>query len=142
MLALDEMVDEGIILEADPSVLVNRVALRYSLNAETVMSPSNWNLFTLTLSLCLSFTHLIQPWFLFLYRTDDIPLGEQTVAQVKKIVIDENVSKGHGDMGPCPRTKTFAWQFWNLEYQGKKLSSSFLPVYAFSIFMVKLLFKI
>lgn len=35
MLALDEMVDEGIILEADPSVLVNRVALRYSLNAVT-----------------------------------------------------------------------------------------------------------
>jgi len=42
MLAMDEMVDNGIILEVDPAVLVNRVAL----------------------------------------RTDDIPLGEQTVAQV------------------------------------------------------------
>ena len=42
MLAMDEMVDNGMILEADPTTLVSRVAL----------------------------------------RTDDIPLGEQTVAQV------------------------------------------------------------
>jgi hypothetical protein len=42
MLAMDEMVDNGMILEADPATLVSRVAL----------------------------------------RTDDIPLGEQTVAQV------------------------------------------------------------
>jgi len=42
MLALDEMVDNGIVLEADPATLVARVAL----------------------------------------RADDIPLGEQTVAQV------------------------------------------------------------
>ncbi|XP_023336573.1 coatomer subunit zeta-1 [Eurytemora carolleeae] len=42
MLALDEMIDNGIILEADPAALVARVAL----------------------------------------RADDIPLGEQTVAQV------------------------------------------------------------
>ncbi len=42
MLAMDELVDNGMILEADPAVLVSRVAL----------------------------------------RTDDIPLGEQTVAQV------------------------------------------------------------
>ena len=39
---MDELVDNGMILEADPAVLVSRVAL----------------------------------------RTDDIPLGEQTVAQV------------------------------------------------------------
>ena len=43
MLALDEMIDNGIILEADPAALVARVSL----------------------------------------RADDIPLGEQTVAQVK-----------------------------------------------------------
>ena len=42
MLALDEICDGGIILESDPTAVVNRVAL----------------------------------------RTDDIPLGEQTVAQV------------------------------------------------------------
>lgn len=42
MLALDEAVDNGIILEADPASVVSRVAL----------------------------------------RGDDIPLGEQTVAQV------------------------------------------------------------
>jgi hypothetical protein len=42
MLALDEICDGGIFLEADPSAVVSRVAL----------------------------------------RTDDIPLGEQTVAQV------------------------------------------------------------
>ena len=42
MLALDEMIDNGIILEADPAALVGRAAL----------------------------------------RADDIPLGEQTVAQV------------------------------------------------------------
>lgn len=42
MLALDEICDGGIILESDPTAVVNRVAL----------------------------------------RADDIPLGEQTVAQV------------------------------------------------------------
>lgn len=42
MLALDEICDGGIVLESDPTAVVNRVAL----------------------------------------RTDDIPLGEQTVAQV------------------------------------------------------------
>ena len=42
MLALDEICDGGVLLEADPAAVVSRVAL----------------------------------------RTDDIPLGEQTVAQV------------------------------------------------------------
>ena len=42
MLAIDEIVDGGIVLESDPNAVVNRVAL----------------------------------------RSDDIPLGEQTVAQV------------------------------------------------------------
>ncbi len=42
MLALDEICDGGVVLESDPTTVVNRVAL----------------------------------------RTDDIPLGEQTVAQV------------------------------------------------------------
>ena len=44
MLALDEICDGGIILEADPSAVAMKVAI----------------------------------------RTDDIPLGEQTVAQVSK----------------------------------------------------------
>ena len=44
MLAIDEICDRGVILEADPNAVVSRVAL----------------------------------------RTDDIPLGEQTVAQVHK----------------------------------------------------------
>jgi hypothetical protein len=44
MLAIDEIVDGGIILESDPNAVVNRVAL----------------------------------------RSDDIPLGEQTVAQVRR----------------------------------------------------------
>jgi len=46
MLALDEICDGGVFLEADPTAVVSRVAL----------------------------------------RTDDIPLGEQTVAQVKKSI--------------------------------------------------------
>ena len=47
MLAVDEICDGGILLESDPTAVVNRVAL----------------------------------------RTDDIPLGEQTVAQVSIITI-------------------------------------------------------
>ena len=47
MLALDEICDGGIVLEADPTTVVNRVAL----------------------------------------RTDDIPLGEQTVAQVRQEIV-------------------------------------------------------
>ena len=47
MLAIDEIVDGGIVLESDPNAVVNRVAL----------------------------------------RSDDIPLGEQTVAQVRHLFI-------------------------------------------------------
>ena len=47
MLAIDEIVDGGIVLESDPNAVVNRVAL----------------------------------------RSDDIPLGEQTVAQVSQLSI-------------------------------------------------------
>ena len=43
MLAMDEMIDNGMIMESDPQLIVSRVAL----------------------------------------RSDDIPLGEQTVAQVR-----------------------------------------------------------
>lgn len=45
MLALDEICDGGVLLEADPTAVVSRVAI----------------------------------------RTDDIPIGEQTVAQVSVI---------------------------------------------------------
>jgi hypothetical protein len=47
MLALDEICDGGVLLEADPAAVVTRVAL----------------------------------------RTDDIPLGEQTVAQVSNLTV-------------------------------------------------------
>ena len=51
MLAIDEIVDGGIVLESDPNAVVNRVAL----------------------------------------RSDDIPLGEQTVAQVSHVFSFSNV---------------------------------------------------
>ena len=51
MLAIDEIVDGGIVLESDPNAVVNRVAL----------------------------------------RSDDIPLGEQTVAQVSQLSIFSDV---------------------------------------------------
>jgi hypothetical protein len=54
MLALDEICDGGVLLEADPASVVSRVAL----------------------------------------RTDDIPLGEQTVAQVTFVVLKAVVGMG------------------------------------------------
>ncbi len=51
---MDELVDNGMILEADPAVLVSRVAL----------------------------------------RTDDIPLGEQTVAQVRTFYLEQCCGSG------------------------------------------------
>ena len=56
MLALDEICDNGVVLEADPNAVANRVAL----------------------------------------RTDDIPLGEQTVAQVKKRFVSFRLSSDIG----------------------------------------------
>ena len=55
MLALDEICDGGVVLEADPAAVVARVAI----------------------------------------RTDDIPLGEQTVAQVNDLVL-KKVIGGRG----------------------------------------------
>ncbi len=55
MLALDEICDGGVLLEADPASVVSRVAL----------------------------------------RTDDIPLGEQTVAQVTTYGISTIAGSGH-----------------------------------------------
>ena len=56
MLALDEICDGGVLLEADPAAVVARVAI----------------------------------------RTDDIPLGEQTVAQVRIAQIFWSATTSHG----------------------------------------------
>ncbi len=58
MLALDEICDGGVVLEADPAAVVARVAI----------------------------------------RTDDIPLGEQTVAQVNDLVLKKSHRWARGNV--------------------------------------------
>ena len=72
MLALDEMIDGGMIIECDPQ----------QVGAQELLYTDNGISLFFFVSFIFSFTFSFQVVSRVALRADDIPLGEQTVAQV------------------------------------------------------------